>query len=111
MPPFILLINPQEKQQLQEALTREPGAPWRVGFIASRKIGNAVARNRAKRRLRALVRRVNVPQLPPGDYVLIARHGALTCDFSHMEAYLEKTLAKVSFNFEEKGKATSFQKK
>ena len=46
----------------------------RVGFTASKKIGNAVARNRAKRRLRAAVHEVLRPMAQPGwDYVLVAR--------------------------------------
>ena len=46
----------------------------RVGFTASKKIGNAVLRNRAKRRLRALVRQVMPTLAQPGwDYVLVAR--------------------------------------
>ena len=49
----------------------------RVGFTASKKIGNAVARNRAKRRLRALVREVMPTLARPGwDYVLVAKPGA-----------------------------------
>lgn len=49
----------------------------RVGFTCSKKVGNAVARNRAKRRLRAAARAV-LPQVarPDWDYVLIGRAGA-----------------------------------
>jgi ribonuclease P protein component len=46
----------------------------RVGFTATRKIGNAVVRNRARRRLRAAVREVIPTRARPDlDYVLIAR--------------------------------------
>jgi len=50
----------------------------RVGYTASKKVGNAVFRNRAKRRLRAVVRDVLGARDMPGteDYVLIARAGA-----------------------------------
>ena len=51
----------------------------RVGFTATKRIGNAVVRNRAKRRLRALARTV-LPQygLPGYDYVFIARNNTHT---------------------------------
>jgi ribonuclease P protein component len=50
-----------------------PGPP-RIGYTASKKVGGAVARNRAKRRLRALAREALAPAARPGwDYVLIAR--------------------------------------
>ena len=55
---------------------REPccDAPVRIGFTASRKVGNAVTRNRAKRRLRGLAALVLLREGEPGtDYVLIAR--------------------------------------
>lgn len=49
----------------------------RVGFTASKKIGNAVARNRAKRRLREVARKVLPVLAHPGwDYVLVARPDA-----------------------------------
>ena len=52
----------------------EGGAGIRVGFTCSKKVGNAVTRNRAKRRLRALAAEL-VPQLGRAgwDYVLIGK--------------------------------------
>ena len=48
--------------------------PIRVGFTCSKKVGNAVARNRAKRRLREIARCVLPQKGRPGtDYVLIGR--------------------------------------
>jgi len=57
----------------------------RVGFTASTKVGNAVARNRARRRLRAAAAAVlPVHALPAHDYVLIARAGTLTRPYADL---------------------------
>ncbi len=53
---------------------RDEDPAIRVGFTCSKKVGNAVARNRAKRRLRAVAREVLHAHGQPGwDYVLIGR--------------------------------------
>ena len=59
---------------LVRAKSREP-ASIRLGLAVSRKVGNAVARNHVKRRVRDWFRR-NRLQLPEGDLVVIARSGA-----------------------------------
>ena len=57
----------------------------RLGVVASKRLGNAVARNRAKRRLRALFR-LHQEALPEAcDLVLIARRRALFDDWAVLE--------------------------
>ncbi len=68
----------------------------RVGFTASRKVGNSVSRNRAKRRLLAVAQQV-LPgiALPGYDLVLIARAGTLRRPFADLVGDLETSLAKL----------------
>ena len=68
----------------------------RVGFTASRKVGNAVARNRARRRLREVVRLL-LPEAaaPSRDYVLIGRRATLERPFPLLLADLETALRRL----------------
>ena len=68
----------------------------RVGFTASRKVGGAVARNRARRRLRALADAVLAARADPGrDYALIARRATPARRFADLAADLERALARL----------------
>jgi len=68
----------------------------RVGFTASRKVGGAVARNRARRRLRAAVDQVMpMHAMPEKDYVVIARKNTVSRPFGDLLADLEKALRQV----------------
>lgn len=70
---------------LVQAAPAPPGAAagLRYGITASRKVGNAVTRNRAKRRLRALaVNHLPLVAAPGFDYVLIARQATASRPFA-----------------------------
>ena len=76
---------------LQAALTGRDD--WRLGLTASKKTGNAVRRNRARRRLRALARTELARRARPGtDYVMIARHGTAERSWDDLVADLHKTI-------------------
>lgn len=68
-----------------------------LGFTCSRKVGNAVARNRARRRLREVARRLLPRAGRAGiDYVLIGRKETVTCPFRTIERDLERALARLA---------------
>jgi len=76
---------------------RASEGPPRFGITASRKVGDAVVRNRAKRRLRALFKHILPDKGLPGvDYVLIARKEALSMKFEGMVQEFEKALVRLS---------------
>jgi ribonuclease P protein component len=82
------------------------GEEARVGFTASRRVGNAVARNRAKRRLRAAAAAVLAPQGKIGtDYVLIARPDTGTRRYVDLVGDLEGALRQVGRPRPDRGKA------
>lgn len=94
MPGFILIMHPL------------PHGPETAGFgiTATKKLGGAVVRNRAKRRLRALVRDVFPDHALPGhDHVLIARADSLTLPYAQLRADLGKALSKGRKRLAERG--------
>ena len=86
MPGFVLLVRKRG----------DSDPAMRLGLTVSKKVGNAVIRNRMKRRFRELARDI-LPQagIAGADHVLIGRAGGVERDFAALRSELEKALAKV----------------
>ncbi len=83
---------------LQALRAGEGEQPPRVGFTVTRKTGNAVERNRIRRRLRAAVSAAGGYLETATDYVLVGRRAALTLQFQRLVTDLETGLAAISRN-------------
>lgn len=84
-PGFVLLAQPND------------GKGKRYGITVTKKIGNAVVRNRMKRRFRELLRaQLPVRGLPDHDHVLIGRDGGIERDFARLAEELEDALARAA---------------
>ena len=72
---------------------RDDDGPIRIGFTVTRKNGTATERNRIRRRLREVVKRLDVISMRPHhDYVLVGRRAALSRDFEAMLEDLRSAL-------------------
>jgi ribonuclease P protein component len=82
-PGLVLLVRPNEGQGL------------RYGITVTKRIGNAVVRNRMKRRFRALVREI-LPEhgMADADHVLIGREGGVERDFALLRSELLAALGR-----------------
>jgi ribonuclease P protein component len=84
-PGFVLLVRKRD----------DGNDELRVGFTVTRKIGNAVVRNRMRRRFRELAREILPAQgLPGTDHVLIGREGGIERDYGLLRQELGKALDK-----------------
>ncbi|HET7316430.1 MAG TPA: ribonuclease P protein component [Sphingomicrobium sp.] len=86
-PAFVLLVRDR----------KDSDSLKRVGFTVSRKVGNAVTRNRMKRRLRALAREI-LPEngFSGSDHVLIGRSGGVEREFAQLRSDLTNALRRVA---------------
>ncbi len=73
--------------------TKEPS--YRVGFTVSKKVGNAVVRNRIRRRLKEIVRLRPELFSVGRDYIIIARTSAASSSYRELEKELERLLGKL----------------
>ncbi len=64
----------------------------RFGLVTSRELGNAVVRNRVKRRLREIAR--SLPVKPGCDIVISARRGAATADYQRLKREVKKLMSR-----------------
>ena len=79
-----------------QARPRDDDGPVRVGFTVTKKNGTATERNRIRRRLRELVKRLDVISMRPhSDYVLVGRRAALNRDFATMLEDLRSALVRL----------------
>lgn len=84
-PGFVLLVRHRDDGDTAK----------RLGITVTKKIGNAVIRNRMKRRFRELARAVIAPGGAPGsDHILIGRAGGIEREFAVLKVDLAKALAK-----------------
>jgi ribonuclease P protein component len=88
-PGFVLLVNRDTVPSAE--------ADLRFGVTVTKKIGNAVVRNRMKRRFRALLREA-LPSsgIHGADHVLIGREGGVERDFAALRDELAVALARVA---------------
>ena len=81
-----------------------PVAGSRVGLTVTKKVGNAVERNRVKRRFREALRAPALPVRPDHDYVIVARREALSAPFASLVGELRRCLGDAASGRSKRGR-------
>lgn len=93
---LVLQVAPRPAEDTSDAEAGRLGPVLGLGFTVSRKVGNAVKRNRARRRLRAAAEQVMPAHARPGsDYVLIGRRETLDRPFALLLQDLQAALKRL----------------
>ena len=90
--PLVASYRPRDGQPTRLGI---PGGVARVGLTVSSKVGEAVTRNRIKRRLREAVR-LELAQLPAVDLVIVARASAAQASVADFRAWLRRAAARIA---------------
>lgn len=99
-PEYLAVANTRRKWVTPSfILQAKPGnsdSPPRAGFTTSKKVGNAVIRNKARRRLKEAARKIIPSEAEAGwDYVFIGRQAAISYPFEKMISDIRWALAKL----------------
>jgi ribonuclease P protein component len=98
--PEFLAVAASGKKWVSDSVIVQMGPPstdqFRYGVTATKRVGNAVVRNRCKRRLRAAIDGLGqTNDLKPSDIVLIARHNTHTQDWQKLTKDLQWCLKRL----------------
>ncbi len=105
-PLAILLVtrSPVAMNEMPDMIEKNGRLPSRFAFVASRRVGSAVARNRAKRLLREAIH-VQMNSIHPGwDGVLIARQATATASFSEVDKAVASLLSRAKIRLPQQSK-------
>ena len=96
-------LSLQGRRRLGHESDKADPSSIRIGFTCSKRVGNAVARNRARRRLKAAAAEIAPALAATGcDYVLIGRPQTIDCSFGTLQADMRRAFQQVTAKLQDK---------